>query len=117
MNYTKNLILTSFLFCLIAFSAFSQKNNDDELLKEAKIESEKVSEHLDINDDQQVLLYRAIYSYKSGIAKINSVNDLSEDEKDEYLQKMESSFESNVKYALGGDDQLKQEFFNHYKKK
>ena len=117
MNYTKNLILTSFLFCFIAFSAFSQQNNDDKLLKEAKIESEKVSEHLDINDDQQVLLYRAIYSYKSGKAKINSVDDLSESEKEEYLQKMENSFESNVKHALGGDEQLKQEFFDHYEKK
>ena len=117
MNYSKTLILTSFLFCFIAFSAFSQQNNDDKLLKEAKLESEKVSEQLDINDDQQVLLYRAIYSYKNGKAKINSVDDLSESEKEKYLQKMESSFEKNVKHALGGDEQLKQDFFNHYEKK
>ena len=116
MNNTKNLLLTGFLICFINFSAFSQNNNDDKLLKEAKVESEKLSEHLDINDDQQVLIYRAIYSYKSGKAKINSVDNLSESEKQEYLQKMESSFESNVKHALDGDEQLKQDFFEHYEK-
>ena len=117
MKSTTNFILTSFLILFIGFSVHSQQSNDNKLLEEAKKESEKVSQHLDISNEQQVLLYRAIYSYKSGKAKINSVDDMSENEKEEYLQKMETSFRSNVKHALGGDEQLKQKFFNHYKKK
>jgi len=115
MISTKNFILTSFLFCFIAFSAYSQQN-DNKVLEQAKKESEKISERLDINDDQQVLLYRAIYSYKNGKQKINSVDDISESDKKKYLKKMETSFEQNVKHALGGDVQLKEKFFKYYEK-
>jgi hypothetical protein len=116
MNFTKNIIVTTFLLLFIAYSGYSQQSNDNQLLEKAKEESEKISEQLGINDDQQVLLYRAIYTYKSGKAKINSVDDISESEKEDYLQKMESSFESNVKHALDGNEQLKQEFFTYYEK-
>ena len=116
MNFTKNIIVTAFLLLFIAYSGYSQQSNDNQLLEKAKEESEKISQQLGINDDQQVLLYRAIYTYKKGKAKINSVDDISESEKEDYLQKMESSFESNVKHALGGNEQLKQEFFTYYEK-
>jgi hypothetical protein len=116
MNFTNNIIATVFLLCFIAYSGYSQQSNNNQLLEKAKKESEKISEQLGINDDQQVLLYRAIYTYKKGKAKINSVDDISESEKEDYLQKMESSFDSNVKHALGGNEELKQEFFTYYEK-
>ena len=116
MNFRKNFIITSFLFCFLVYSGYSQQNNDNQLLEKAKEESEELADKLDISDDQEVLLYRAIYSYKKGKAKINTVDDISESEKKEYLQKMERSFETNVKHALSGDEQLKQDFFNFYKK-
>ena len=113
MMSTKKNIITSLLFCFIAFSAYSQ-NNDNQILEEAKKESEKVSEHLDINDDQEVSLYRAIYTFKKDKAKINSVDNLSESEKEKYLEKLEISFKNNVKHALNEDEQLKKKFFEYY---
>jgi len=116
MNLTKKIIPTILLFCFVAFTGYSQNSNDNELLENAKKITENVSEHIDINDDQKMLLYRAIYSYKNDKAKINSNEDMSENQKEEYLQKIESAFQRNVKLALDGNEQLKEEFFTYYQK-
>ena len=117
MNIFLNRWIVSGILVLLSITSnFSQSVDQDELFDSTKEKAAKISKKLELNDDTQVLLHRAIYTYEKGRNRIEQSNDMSKEKKESSLQKIERSFKANIDNAFDNSEKLKQEFFQVYDK-
>ena len=114
MRKLKNLLITGVFLVLVLGTGYSQSSTDAELLENARNEVRDLTEDLNVNEDQETLLVRAIYSYKKSKMQINNSQDMDESEKNASLEDVKSSFKDNVRHALEDDEKQTKKFFEVY---
>lgn len=113
MSHLNKLLITLCLILVFGSSSFAQNDNTDQVLEEAKEVSQQFVEDHNIDQEKQVYITRAVYSYKKNLAQLNDQNELSEAELNDQLTDIKNSLRDNIRHALN-DDQLTQEFIQEF---
>ncbi len=114
MRRLKNQLITGVLLFLALGTGYSQSSKDAELLENARDKVQDVSEELNVNEDKEVLLVRAIFSYDKRKMQIKESDELDTSDKNASLEEASESFKNNVMHALDDDEQLTKRFFELY---
>jgi len=97
MKKLKLLALSIFLFAGI--TVFGQVNSE-QIEKDSKAVTEQITQKIDLTNDEEMLLYRQVYTYQANMAKFSTVQDMN-DKMVEAKQNMENNYVSEVKNIVG----------------
>jgi|GEM_PF-1947919 len=114
MRRLKSLFITT-VFIFLAFgTGYSQSEKDAEILENARGKVQDVAEELNVNEEKEVLLVRATFSYNKRKMQIKESDELDMSDREASLEKASEAFKKNVRHALGDDEQLTERFFELY---
>lgn len=111
--FSLNKLLIAIALVLTFNVGANAQNNTDQALEKAKEVSQQFVDDHNIDQEKQVYITRAVYSYNKNLARLNAQEDLSEAQIDSRLSEMKSSLSDLVKNALN-DNQLTEEFIQEF---
>jgi hypothetical protein len=100
----KAIIYIAFI-ALTSIGVYAQENAQQELAESTKVTATKISQELNLDDDQSIYLYRAIYSTEQ--TKQRALQQLGEDSEqlEEMNEKIDDQFNKMLK-AKFSDSQI-----------
>ncbi len=97
MKKLKLLALSIFLFAGV--NLFGQVNSE-QIEKDSKAITEEITQKIDLTEDEEMLVYRQVYTYEANMAKFSTVQDMNE-KMLEAKQQMKDNYISSVKKIVG----------------
>lgn len=97
MKKLKLLALSIFLFAGI--TVFGQVNAE-QIEKDSKAITEQITQKIDLTEDEEMLVYRQVYTNQANMAKFSTVKDMN-DKMLEAKQNMQSRYVQAVKDIVG----------------
>ncbi|MFO7703300.1 MAG: hypothetical protein R6V37_09995 [Psychroflexus maritimus] len=109
------LLFVGVAFILGVSNMQAQNSNQEELQTEAKKKAMKISSELNLDDEQEMFIFRYVYNYRLQVQKLDQLEEGSEDYTN-YEEQINQEMRMNLESEFGSEavDKII-ELFNKYK--